>query len=195
MTFCFIVYTFCKIVYWRDMENQRIRLTKKLLKDALIKLLHQKSVDSISVTELCRCAEINRVTFYKYYSNPSDVLTEIKDEMLSGIEEIVSTYERNSTHLISALQFFQEKDDELIVLMKNLPSNELEERLFYSPNIKKILSENYLNDYAGADKEWAYLFICNGAYSIIRKWMIEGCQESPESIADFIHGFAIKLLD
>lgn len=176
------------------MENQRIRLTKKLLKDALIKLLHQKSVDSISVTELCRCAEINRVTFYKYYSNPSDVLTEIKDEMLSGIEEIVSTYERNSTHLISALEFFQEKDDELIVLMKNLPSNELEERLFYSPTIKKILSENYLNDYAGADKEWAYLFICNGSYSIIRKWMLEGCQESPESIADFIHGFAIKLL-
>ncbi len=177
------------------MENQRIRLTKKLLKDALIKLLHQKSVDSISVTELCRCAEINRVTFYKYYSNPSDVLTEIKDEILSGIEEIVSTYERNSTHLISALEFFQEKGDELIILMRNLPSNELEERLFYSPTIKKILSENYLNDYAGADKEWAYLFICNGSYSIIRKWMLEGCQESPESIADFIHGFAIKLLD
>lgn len=177
------------------MENQRIRLTKKLLKDALIKLLHQKSIDSISVTELCKCAEINRVTFYKYYSNPSDVLTEIKDEILSDIEEIVSTYERNSTHLISALQFFQEKSDELIILMKNLPSNELEDRLFYSPTIKKILSENYLNDYNGADKEWAYLFICNGSYSIIRKWMLEGCQESSENIADFIHGFAMKLLD
>ncbi len=79
--------------------------------------------------------------------------------------------------------------------MENLPSNELEERLFYSPNIKKILSENYLNDYAGADKEWAYLFICNGSYSIIRKWMLEGCQESPERTSDFIHGFAKKLLD
>lgn len=177
------------------MENQRIRLTKKLLKAALIKLLHQKSIDSISVTELCKCAEINRVTFYKYYSNPSDVLTEIKDEILSGIEEIVSTYERNSTHLISALQFFQERSDELIILMKNLPSNELEDRLFYSPTIKKILSENYLNDYNESDKEWAYLFICNGSYSIIRKWMLEGCQESSENIADFIHGFAMKLLD
>ncbi len=176
------------------MENQRIRLTKKLLKDALIKLLHQKTIDSISVTELCRCAEINRVTFYKYYSTPSDVLTEIEDELLTDIEKIVSAYEKNSTHLISALHFFQEKRDELLILMKNLPGNELEERLFYSPNIKKILSENYLNDYDGADKEWAYLFICNGSYSIIRKWMLEGCQGSPERIADFIHRFAIKLL-
>lgn len=176
------------------MENQRIRLTKKLLKDALIKLLHQKSLDKISVTELCRCAEINRVTFYKYYSNPSDVLTEMKNELLSGIEERISTYEKNSIHLISALQFFQEKRDELIILMKNVPSNEWEEWLFYSPNIRKILLENNFNEYSETDKERAYLFICNGAYSVIRKWMIEGCQESPESIADFIHGFATRLL-
>lgn len=176
------------------MENQRIRLTKKLLRDALIKLLHQKSIDAISVTELCKCAEINRVTFYKYYSNPSNVLAEIKSEILAGIEERISTYKRNSIHLISALQFFQEKHDELIILIKNIPGNELEEWLFYSPNIRKILLENYLKEYNEPDKERAYLFICNGSYSIIRKWMMEGCQESPESIADFIHRFAMKLL-
>ena len=176
------------------MENQRIRLTKKLLKDALIKLLHQKSIDAISVTELCKCAEINRVTFYKYYRNPSDVLTEIKSEILSGIEERISTYKNNSFHLISALQFFQERHDELIILIKNIPGNEWEEWLFYSPNIREILLENHLKEYNETDKERAYLFICNGSYSIIRKWMMEGCLESPESIADFIHGFAMKLL-
>lgn len=176
------------------MENQRIRLTKRLLKDALIKLLHQKSIDKISVTELCRCAEINRVTFYKYYSNPSDVLMEMKAELQSGIEERISAYEKSSMHLISALQFFQEKQDELIALIQNIPGSELEEWLFSSPNIRRILLENNLREYADADRERAYLFICSGSYSIIRKWMMEGCKESPEHIAEFIHGFAVKLL-
>lgn len=176
------------------MENQRIRLTKKLLQNALIQLLHQKSIDKISVTELCRCAEINRVTFYKYYSNPSDVLLERKNELLTDIEERISTYEKTSLHLISALEFFQENRKELIVLMKNLPGNEMEEWLFHSPKIQKILLENNLHEYKDADKERAYLFICNGSYSVIRKWMMEGCPESPKHLAEFIHGFASKLL-
>ncbi len=176
------------------MENQRIRLTKQLLKNALLTLLNQKSINKISVTELCRCAEINRVTFYKYYRDPSDVLMEIKSEILSGVEDRISTYEKNSIHLISALQFFQEKREELLVLIKNIPSHELEEWLFYSPSIRKILWENNFQEYNEADKERAYLFICNGSYSIIRQWMTEGCKEPPETIADFIHGFAMKLL-
>ncbi len=175
------------------MENQRIRLTKKMLKDALLNLLQEKPIDQISVTTLCKWAEINRVTFYKYYNTPSDVLTEIQSEMMSGIEERLSFYNNSCSHLISALEFFKNKRNELIVLIKNVPGSELEELLFYCPDIRKIL-DSMLNSYSEEDKERAYLFICSGSYSIIRKWMIEGCHEAPESIASFIHSFASKLL-
>ena len=46
------------------MENQRIRLSKTMLKNALIRLLANKSIDKITVYELCAEAQINRTTFY-----------------------------------------------------------------------------------------------------------------------------------
>lgn len=44
-------------------ENRRTRLTKRLLRESLLELLHEKPVDHITVKELCECAELNRSTF------------------------------------------------------------------------------------------------------------------------------------
>lgn len=44
-------------------EDRRTRYTKNIIKDTLLELMHQKSFDKITVTELCRKAEINRGTF------------------------------------------------------------------------------------------------------------------------------------
>ena len=58
-------------------ENQRIALTKKLLQEGLLRLLETKSLDKISVTELCRESGINRATFYNHYNSPQELLTDI----------------------------------------------------------------------------------------------------------------------
>ena len=63
-------------------DNQRTRLTKLLFKNSLISLLQKKSIYQISVTELCDAAKLNRPTFYKYYDNVSDILTELEKETL-----------------------------------------------------------------------------------------------------------------
>ena len=53
-------------------NNQRTRLSKMLLKNALMDLLKEKgSVEKISVRELCSVAELNRSTFYAHYNEKS----------------------------------------------------------------------------------------------------------------------------
>lgn len=59
------------------MENQRVRMTKRLLSDSLLYLMQTKPIDEISVSELCRQAQVNRTTFYKYYACPHDILKDI----------------------------------------------------------------------------------------------------------------------
>ena len=44
-------------------ENQRVMLTKQLLKESLIYLMKKKEIQKVSVSELCHNAGINRVTF------------------------------------------------------------------------------------------------------------------------------------
>ncbi len=60
------------------MQNQRIMLTRRLLKEALLRLLESAPLDKISVTQLCQEAGVNRATFYRHYTSQEDVLQEIQ---------------------------------------------------------------------------------------------------------------------
>ena len=50
-----------------EVEDKRIRRTKKLLRQALTRLMQQKDFQSITVTDVVREANINRGTFYAHY--------------------------------------------------------------------------------------------------------------------------------
>ena len=63
-------------------ENQRIVISKRMLRESLLRLLRTKELSEINITELCREAEINRATFYKYYNTPQDVLSDIAMELI-----------------------------------------------------------------------------------------------------------------
>lgn len=55
-------------------EDLRIIRTKKLLAEALYKLLEEKDYASISVLELCDIAMVHRATFYKHFEDKDDFL-------------------------------------------------------------------------------------------------------------------------
>ena len=69
------------------MENQRIRLSKTLLKNALVELLRVKRIDKISISELCEAAQINRTTFYKYYGSQYDLLSEMEQDFFQQLQQ------------------------------------------------------------------------------------------------------------
>ena len=70
-------------------ENQRIALTKKLLQEGLLRLLETKTLDKISVTELCKESGINRATFYNHYTSPFDLLNSVEDKLAENLRGIV----------------------------------------------------------------------------------------------------------
>lgn len=71
----------------RESADRRIMMTRKLLRDAFLKLLQEKPVHAISVKELCDAAGINRTTFYNHYGSPYDLLDELSESFLSSISE------------------------------------------------------------------------------------------------------------
>ena len=70
-------------------EDRRIRYTKQVIKDTLLQLLEKNHFAKITVTELCRRAEINRGTFYLHYYDMNDVLDDILDDMLSDTSSVM----------------------------------------------------------------------------------------------------------
>ena len=66
-------------------ENRRVRMTRRLMKDALLELLEHTELSNISVTAICEAADVNRSTFYNYYTCPLDLLQEIEQDVLDQI--------------------------------------------------------------------------------------------------------------
>lgn len=68
-------------------NNRRVSLTKQLLKNALIDLLAEKELQSITITEICKCADVNRTTFYKYFDGVPELLNSIQLDILSDVKK------------------------------------------------------------------------------------------------------------
>lgn len=60
-------------------------LTKQQIKNAFFNLLIEKSYDQISVSELSKAANINRVTFYSHYDNVATLMEEIETDFANTI--------------------------------------------------------------------------------------------------------------
>lgn len=86
------------------MEDKRIAKTKKVLKSALIEMLGEEDFEHISVTELCRRAEISRITFYAHYNDKYALLDDIFNDMLrAGKEDYYRRQAENNprSHLVA----------------------------------------------------------------------------------------------
>ena len=62
--------------------TRRVRYTKKVLRDSLLKCMRQKPIRKITVKEVCEMAELNRATFYSHYHDCFDLLEQIENDML-----------------------------------------------------------------------------------------------------------------
>lgn len=69
--------------------DRRILKTKRAIYEALVELMQKKKLNSITVTELAAAANINRKTFYTYYSTVNDVLDEGINELISSLKDLM----------------------------------------------------------------------------------------------------------
>ena len=66
-------------------ESRRTRYTRRAMQDALIELLRNQPLGSITVKALCERADVNRSTFYAHYTSIEDLLHDIEDETMAWV--------------------------------------------------------------------------------------------------------------
>lgn len=73
-----------------DMDRRIIR-TKKAIRNSLASLLIEKPINDITIKEISDRADINRKTFYNYYSGIHEIIEEIENEVINiVVEDILS---------------------------------------------------------------------------------------------------------
>lgn len=167
--------------------NQRVMLTKTMLKNSLIEILKTKSIYKVSIRELCEKSEINRSTFYKYYGSQFDLLTEMESDVLTLVMESLSDQSGHDTRSLSEMCHYLEDNIEFCrLLINNNIDPQFPEKVFSLPQVQRMINHVLGDKYSNANYEYISNFLMYGAYQIIRLWINKEKRESPEEIADLI---------
>ena len=171
-------------------DNQRTRLTKRLLRESMIKLLKEHTIYEITVSQLCSEAEINRSTFYKYYSNVREIYEEIEREALEACSDCITKVgvhdeETIIKHIEELLMHIKQQSELYRLLLENSINGEFPYKLIEGTvgavtSLYKPIPKN--KKYA----EYLSLFVVSGAVSVLRKWLNTGMNETPHELSKLI---------
>ncbi len=104
--------------------------SKLLLREEFVKLLNEKPFNKITITELVKNCELNRNTFYYYYTDLYGVLTEVFEDELG---KITSGYYDGTTWndtLLELTRFARENRKAVFHVYHSMQREELERFLY-----------------------------------------------------------------
>lgn len=169
------------------MDN-RVRYTKNVLQQALLRILRQKSIDRVTIKELCGEAKVNRGTFYLHYATPNDLLREIEQQFIGENMTMFSPYFNNGyeTSYMAALFAGILKNKELcqIIMGKNgNPRFLARMKALVRPGIIDGWCKEFPN-YRREDLDYVFDFIFSGSMDLILGWIDDSKGLSTEELAN-----------
>ena len=163
--------------------NRRVLYTQKVIKDSLISLLKEKDIHKITVTDICREADINRGTFYSHYKDAYDLLDSMESEFFDKAYSYVKDYNDNS--LVNVLTHIKDnKDLSTIIFCRQMDSRILN-RIFFIAG--KIDVESMIKENDKVYLDYLLKYSIGGIIAIIQNWLESGLKEEPEVIVDIIN--------
>ena len=167
--------------------DTRVQFTKEMLKRAVLQILQEKSIERVTVTEICARAGINRGTFYLHYSTPVDLLKEAENALVQEALDYLKSYDGDLVNT-----------DMTMLIFESLKANMDDWKIITGPNgdpqlfrsLFRIVKEKMLQEWAKENPsfsrenlEFVYDFVFAGATAVIQNWLQGGCVEDAQIIA------------
>lgn len=164
------------------MKNDlRVKKTRLAIQNALFDLLGEKELSKISISELCRRAQINRKTFYRHYCAAEDIIEELENALLDELSAILRVG-NNSIFDVGAVfrdisAAIEKNRDVLIKIMRMNPE------LLTGGKIKAMmcrataLSLKNAGAASGATADAVAEFAVSGVLAVYSVWLNNGCKE------------------
>ena len=168
--------------------DRRVLRTKKNIRQTFLQLLSEKSLTQLTVKELSEQADINRKTFYMYYSNIEEILSELEDEL---VQKLVLVFEKElfDREVFDSYSFFENLNLAIqgdIELYRTLNHSDLLPHLIL--RAKNALIDVFFRKYnipADSDSERYILYAeyaASGILSMYTKWFSNDFHMSLEEL-------------
>jgi len=175
-------------------SDRRVVYTKRVLREALVKLLRTNHISEITITSICELADINRSTFYLHYRDQYDLLHQIEDEVLREVRNRMVVVQeeldenaawRPVTHemMLAVLEYTKENHELSLVLFGGNCDFSFRE------DVLKVLKEIIPFPKVPLSKSMIDMIMThaiNGGIDLLVRWINDGAVEDPRVIADLI---------
>ena len=178
-------------------QNTAIKMDK-----AMLKLLETKDFLDISVSEICREANVNRSTFYDHYLNTSDLLKETQKEIMKDFTLYFNSYsiefpdfsKNNSEeflfispkYLIPYLEYVKKHKKLFKTYLSNLSTFNVDEA--YGDLFEYVLKPVFIRMGVDNDLIMNYMskFYLSGITAIVNEWINRDCQDDMLFVVEII---------
>ena len=175
----------------RAAEDRRTQYSKRMIRESLFELMKEKPLNKISVTEICQKADVNRSTFYSYYTDIYDLHQKIIKEfftiqknVIKHIKEVIMT--KNDIKEITLSDYFEitfyylkivNDNSELYKFVFNHNANNSIHASFgkvlyhtLKDILNPLIEENRLEEF-----KQAFTFVSGGTTALIMQWVEHNC--------------------
>ena len=181
------------------MEDRRIQKSKDAIQNCFLKLLTEKSVNRITVAEICRMANIGRGTFYLHYADVYALFNETEDRLYNGLYQMFencfpTTNSENSRKLAKELVGYVEANREMFLLLTRMDNCHSLQKLRTVFREKVILE----NQCVYPDGNITYdtieaIFVVSGIFGVMEEWLNDEMTAPKEYVAESINRILCKI--
>ena len=136
---------------------------------------------------LCEKSDINRSTFYTYYSSPMDLLESIEDEILNTLEKDMIQFEKENSisQLMNSIIFYISEHKQLVrLLFSDHGDPGFQNKLLLATQRWTMpMWQRRRPDYDAETLSSLHIYIVSGCMAVIRQWITSGFQESEEGVS------------
>lgn len=170
-------------------EDKRVKMTKLLLEDALIKQMATQHISKISVRALCEEAGINRSTFYAHYADQYALLRALEQKVLTSLNRYLQVQQTAIDQPITAptlkriLDYIKANAGLFQALLSDNSEYAFQQSVVQLTQIftvqRRPVSDERLEVYV-------HSFCVMGCISVLKQWLQDGMIESTQTMTDFI---------
>ncbi len=167
----------------------RTQYTKKVIRECFFELLKETPLNKITVKGICERAQINRSTFYRYYSDPFDLMDQIEADLFATIQRYIRMlHDGPPEEAFETILDITIKNEEFHTILASDRAN--------YPYINRMIESSYGSfqngfarlhpDLSPKQLKWFYDYMAHGCISVVLDWVDGGMRETPREVAHFV---------
>lgn len=166
---------------YRYCHTHKTTAQQQAFEDALLAAMRTKTLESITVVELCTAAGVSRRSFYRLFETKQDVVISLIDHTLLSYAHFEPVGYRSETQRY--LLFWKENREWLDALIRNRLVDLLMDRLVRITSTEDFPLQTILGATDGKNKRGIFIFNLGGLMGLIIDWHNSGYLLSTDELA------------